>query len=149
MPDQLAPAVQGEFLLDVGLVGFHCLDAEVQFLGDFACAAAFANQAEDFQLTIRERGNTGLNRRRRAADVLLQHLVGHPIAQIHFTVEYAAHGNQYLFRCLLLHDVSVRASTQCALRVNGLIVHGQNQYGQVRIRCSNILEQVKPVRSVE
>ena len=49
---QLAPALQGQLLFNVSLVGFDGFDAEVQFLGDLARAAAFADQTEDLELAI-------------------------------------------------------------------------------------------------
>ena len=52
--DQLAAAAKRQLLFDVGLVGFDRLHAEVQFLGDLARAASFADETEDFELAIRE-----------------------------------------------------------------------------------------------
>ena len=46
--DQFAAAAEGEFLLDVGLVGLHGLYAEVEFLGDLPGGTAFPDQAKDF-----------------------------------------------------------------------------------------------------
>ena len=59
--DQFTAAAQGKFLLDVCLVGFNGLHAEVKFFGDFAGGAAFADQAKDFQFPIGERGDAGLD----------------------------------------------------------------------------------------
>ena len=49
---QFARILQRQLVLDVGLVGLHGLDAEVQFFGDLPRAVAFADQAEDFQFAV-------------------------------------------------------------------------------------------------
>ena len=45
--DQLTPTVQEELFLDVGLISFDSLYAEVQFLGNLARASALADQTKD------------------------------------------------------------------------------------------------------
>jgi hypothetical protein len=53
---QFSATVKKQLLLDVGLVGFDGLYAEVQFLCNLASAAAFTDQAEHFEFTIGKEG---------------------------------------------------------------------------------------------
>jgi hypothetical protein len=50
--DQFAPAPQRELLFQMGLVGLHCLHAEVQLVSDLAGTPALADGAEDLELAI-------------------------------------------------------------------------------------------------
>lgn len=60
MLDEFAPAAEREFVLDMCLVCFDRLYAEVKFFGDLPCAAGFANLTEYLKFAIRESGETGL-----------------------------------------------------------------------------------------
>ena len=60
MLHQLASAPQRQLFFDMSLVGFDGLDAEVQFLGNLARAAAFTDQAEYLELTIGKGGQAGV-----------------------------------------------------------------------------------------
>ena len=50
---QLAGILQRKFFLQMTLVGFDGLDAEMKFFGDLARTVAFADQVKHFQLPIR------------------------------------------------------------------------------------------------
>ena len=52
MLHQFARAAQRQFFLDVRLVGFDRLYAEVQFFGDLPGAVTFSDQAKHFQFAI-------------------------------------------------------------------------------------------------
>ena len=58
-------------------------------------------------------------------------------------------GHQHFLGGLLLHDVAVGTGTKRAFRVDGLVVHGENQHRQVGVRGANALEQFEAVRTVE
>ena len=47
MLNQLTTTVQKELFLDVGLISFDSLNAEVQFLGNLTRASTLADQTED------------------------------------------------------------------------------------------------------
>src|ERR1700677_2039196 len=102
----------------MSLVSLNCFYAEVQFLGNLARAAAFADQAKYLKLTIGKSGEAGVHIRRTAADVLVKQLVCHAIAEVDFSTENAPHGDQDLLRGLLLHDVAISTGPQRALGIN-------------------------------
>src|ERR1700735_3146166 len=108
--NQLAARAQRELLLDMSLVGFYCLHAEVQFFGDLPRTPAFADQTEHLELTIGESREMGIHAGRSSTDVLVQKFVGHSIAEIDVSTKNAPVCHQHLFGGLLLHDVAVGTS---------------------------------------
>ena len=50
---QFAGVLQRKFFLEMTLVGFHGLDAQVKFFGDLARAVAFADQVKHFEFPVR------------------------------------------------------------------------------------------------
>lgn len=52
VPHQFGRAVEAQLLLDVGAVGLHRADAQMQFGGHLPGAAAMAQQTKDFQFAV-------------------------------------------------------------------------------------------------
>src|ERR1700678_4028 len=102
----------------MSLVSFDRFYAEVQFLGDLACTAAFADQAEYFKLTIGKSREAGIHIRRSAADVSVKQLVCHAIAEVDVSTENTAHRDQDFFRGLCFHNVAIGPRAQRALCIN-------------------------------
>ena len=78
MLHQFSCTAQRELLLDVRLVGFDRLHADMQFLGNLPGGVALTDQPEDFQFAVRKicdgRRTIGAG----AANVALQHAIGDP-----------------------------------------------------------------------
>src|SRR5438105_11201095 len=87
---KFARAVEGKFFLDMSLIRFHRLNAEVQLGRDLPGSVSLTNKTEDLELTIAELGDRRGLRWRVATHVVTQHVVGDSIAYIDLVTEDAA-----------------------------------------------------------
>src|SRR5208283_5987761 len=55
--NQLRPALQIKFLLQMGPVGIHSLDAQVKLPGNGVTVLALADQLENLEFTVSQAGN--------------------------------------------------------------------------------------------
>lgn len=72
------------------LVRFHGFYAEVQGIGDLTGPMTFPDESEHFQFTVGQFRDGRVLCRIRAADIMLQHAIGDPVAHINFATEDAA-----------------------------------------------------------
>src|SRR5271170_2640896 len=110
--DQLASAAQGQLVFDMGLIGFHSLDAEVEALGDLAGATSLADQAEDLELPVGESREARVQVSGCAADVLVEQLIRHLLAEVDISAKNPPKRDQDFLGGLLLHDVAVGAGAK-------------------------------------
>ena len=68
-------AAEGQLFLDVRLVGFDSLHADVQFFGDLTCPVTFSDQTKHFPLAIAQVGDEGVPQCTRYGAVVFQHPV--------------------------------------------------------------------------
>ena len=66
----------------------------------------------------------------------------HGIAQIDFAALHLPDGRHHVFQGPSLHDVTSRPRAQRTFGVDGFVVHGQDENGQVRIPDLQILDEI-------
>jgi hypothetical protein len=95
---QLAGILEGQLLLNVGIVGFHCLDAQMQLFGDLTGAVAVADKPEDLEFPIGEFRHWGTLSDCGTADELLHHLLRHAVADVYLATQDLAYGYEDALR---------------------------------------------------
>ena len=98
----------------------------MEFSGDLAGAAAFANETKDFQLAVGEMLDGGNESFGFAVGQLLEHLGFHFIAQKDFSNQDPADGDQDLLDGFLFHDIAKSPGPQGPFGIEGFIVHGED-----------------------
>src|ERR1700761_7753065 len=117
---------------------------------DLPRTEAFTHQPQYFEFPVRQPiERRGSPVRCPRVDEALQHLIRHLRAYIDLMVENAAERYQYILCGLLLHDVAIRTRAQGPLRIDGLVVHRENQHRQRWVFGPHTLQQIEAVWPVE
>src|ERR1700676_5582788 len=115
---QFSGATQRKLFLNVRLIGFNGLDAEMQFFGDLSGSVTFSNQSEHLEFPVTQTSDGRNSQRAGTGDVVLEHFVGDAVAHVNFTIQNAAHGHQHLLSSFLFHNVTVGAGAERTLCVD-------------------------------
>ena len=135
-------------------MGFNGLHRKSQLSADVARSKTPSNEREDFALSIGEAIqrcafiSTGRSARDSGHDPFR-----HRRADVRLPARYATDGRSQVVHGFLLHDVAPRARGQGTLRVQGFVVHGQDQHAHVWKHRVELLDQaeaaVHPQRQVQ
>src|SRR5688572_4795420 len=121
---------------------FDGLDADEETFGNFFDPLALPEQLEYFQLTISQDVSGAAAFDRRSAGHFAQDRRSHLFAHVNLTSKNTADRGDYVLRCLLLGQVSLRTSTECSLAIHRLLVHGQHQYRQLWVTLFKLFDEL-------
>src|SRR5258705_3449065 len=142
---QFGSCLEAQLVLDVLAVGFDRLDAQVQGVGDLACAPALTDQPEHLQLAVAERVQGRVRFQRSPIDEFRGEPRAQRVAHVRLAVEQPTDGNQHGAVELLLGDIAPGAGFQGTLGINRFVVHREHQRRYRGMTLSHLLDQVQAV----
>jgi len=130
-PQELGGILAGEFFLNAGPVDLDGPGAEIELLGDFPRGESLSQAVEDFQFAGGEALDAAAFCAGVAFDVGAQETFADVVADVQFSLQDGAQGSEELHVGIVFHDIALGAGAQGLFGVGGLVVHGENEDGEV------------------